>query len=127
MRAVSSKYKGLRVTVGKGSVKFEGGVAEVSEAQAKALRKLPESFGVTVEDAPKVEPKKSADPEKDSSDGKGKPEKADDGAKQPDGAGTVLERPAGNASLEAWQAYGVQEGHDVTDLKQSDIRALFTE
>lgn len=118
MLAVSKVYAGLTVSSAAGAVEFVDGVAEVSKAQAAVLRKLPVSFGVTVEDAPKVEPKDPpADPPKD----------PDEGAKQPEGSGTVLERPAGNASLEAWQAYAIQEGHDVADLKQSDIRALFTE
>lgn len=123
MRAVSGKYKGLRVAVGDGSVKFVDGVAEVSEAQAKALRKLPASYGVSVDDAPKVEPK--TEPKQPAEDPKGDESKDETGTG--DGGGeTKLERPAGNASLEAWQAYAVQEGHDVTDLKQSDIKALFT-
>lgn len=118
MRAESKVYAGLTVSSTAGAVEFVDGVAEVSKAQAAALRKLPASFGVTVAEAPKVE---STDPPADP------PKDPDEGSKQPEGSGTVLDRPAGNASLDAWQAYAVQEGHDVTDLKQSDIRALFTE
>lgn len=103
MRAESKVYAGLTVSCTAGDVEFVEGAAEVTDAQAAALRKLPESFGVTVEggvEAPAADPAKS--------DGK-------------------LDRPAGNGSLEAWAAYAAQEGHDVTDLKQSEIRALFSE
>ena len=116
MRAVSSKYKGLRVSSAVGDVKFVAGEAEVSEAQAETLRNLPEDFGVTVEEAV---PSVPSDPPTD-------PPGGDEGS-SPSGDGTVLERPGGNASLEAWAAYATQEGHDVTGLKQSDIRALFSE
>ena len=61
MRATSSKYKSLRVGLAGGSVKFLDGGAEVTEAQASVLRKLPESFGVTVEDAPKRAPRKQSE------------------------------------------------------------------
>lgn len=55
MRAESKVYAGLTVSSVAGDVEFVDGKAEVTEAQAEALRKLPESFGVTAEDAPEDE------------------------------------------------------------------------
>lgn len=52
MRATSGKYKGLLVSFAGGSVNFVEGVAEVSEVQASALRRLPAEYAVTVEDVP---------------------------------------------------------------------------
>lgn len=51
MRATCEKFKDLRVSFDGGSIKFKGGVAEVTEAQAARLVKLPESYGVKVEQA----------------------------------------------------------------------------
>lgn len=125
MLILSKKYPELRIG---GLVKFHGGKAEVSSPDVVEQLRGFAHMGVVVPEAAKDLPQDPpADPNKgDGDESKGEPENKDD-AKQPEGAGTVLERPAGNASLEAWQAYGIQEGHDVADLKREDIKALFTE
>lgn len=122
MRATSSKYKGLRVAVGDGSVKFVDGEAEVSMAQAAALRKLPASFGVTV-----VGELPEPDPSGDGGASDDTPPPVDN---EHVADGAELFEPKGNASVEEWRAYAVQKGHEaetVADLKREDIKALFTE
>lgn len=52
------RYPLLRVATGDGSVKFHDGVAEVTGEDAKALRALDGSYGVT-EDKPKHSKSKS--------------------------------------------------------------------
>ncbi|WP_346921305.1 hypothetical protein [Glutamicibacter creatinolyticus] len=63
MRATCEKFKDLRVSFDGGSIKFKGGVAEVTEAQAARLVRLPESYGVKVEQA--------TNPSEDAGGGKG--------------------------------------------------------
>jgi len=109
VRAVSGKYKSLRVGTSDGSVKFVDGGAEVTESQAEVLRALPEHFEVTIEGALE-EPKKL---------------EVDDG-----GGDGAPEEPKGNAALDEWQAYAVSKGipaENVADLKREEIKQLLAE
>ena len=108
MRAESKAYAGLTVSSAAGDVEFVEGVAEVTEAQAKALRKLPEEFGITIHGGPE-------DPKK--------PEGESDKS-------AASDEPKGNASLEEWQAYAVAKGipaENVADLKREEIKQLLAE
>lgn len=60
MIAKSERYKTLRVSGVAGNVKFHDGEAEVTEAQAEMLRRLPPSYGVDVPPAPKPRGRKKA-------------------------------------------------------------------
>lgn len=116
MAIINTPVKGFTGTVA--GVQFADGQGETENVAALAYFER-QGYTVTAEDA-------LPDPPNDPADGEG----SDNGAKQPAGDGTVLDRPAGNASLEAWQAYALQEGHTaegIADLKREDIKALFTE
>lgn len=121
--ATCSKYKGLRVSFGGGSIKFVDGAAVVSEDQARFLLGLPDSFGVVVEGevpepAPVVPDPVEPEPEVAS----GPAEEVPTEVSTPE-----LVEPKGNASLDEWRAYAIQKGVDedeLEDLKREEIKAL---
>lgn len=130
MRATCDKFKGLRVSFAGGSIKFVDGAAEVDEAQADHLLRLPDHYGVAVESGSKpaeVSPEDNVNTESDASDDSDDvPEQAVDSEESAE-AEDALAEPKGNASVEEWRAYAVQQGQDadaVAELKREEIKAL---
>lgn len=136
IEARSEKYAGLLVRFADGdAVHFVDGVASVTVEQAEKLNRLPESSGVVVDQIPDETETPSNNPEHDGSEApheKGSSDSSEQQEQPPadnehvsDGA--ELFEPKGNAGVDEWRAYAVQQGKDadeVAELKREEIKAL---
>lgn len=92
-----------------GTVRFVGGRAEVGEAQAEALRALPDSWGI-VEEVSEEEAARRAEKQEDTPPPPAPP-------RTPLGPDDPAP-PARNASTEVWRAYAVARGMDPGEAGQ---------